>query len=306
METDTHRLPPPLRSGDRIVLLSPASKIAPEYVEGAAQVLTSRGYRVEIAPHCLGAEGSFSASAADRLADIERAILDPEVKAIICSRGGYGCVHLLPALSRLPAECFNKWLVGFSDITALHLLWRAKGFASLHAAMTKYLALGEEFPCFAQEMAILEGGHHDLTLTGSPLDFDGECEGIVTGGNLAVLGGLIGTPFWPNDTEPKILFIEDIAEPIYKVERILYQLLLSGFFDHCRGIAAGRFTEYRPSADHPDMETMIRRFADNYLPGMPLAFDLPCGHIEENAPLLLNSPARLMVNAGKSRLIYLS
>ncbi len=304
MITDNHRLPEPLRAGDRIVILSPASKIDAQHVEGAARVLTGRGYRTEIAPHCLGTSGSFSAPAAERLADLRSAILDPEVKAIICSRGGYGCVHLLPELMSLPAGCFNKWLVGFSDITALHLLWRAKGFASLHGAMTKYLARAEQFPCFAREMAILEGGRPVIEFSGSPLNIVGECEGTVVGGNLAVLGGLIGTPFWPTDAEPKILFIEDIAEPIYKVERILYQLLLSGFFENCRGIAAGAFTEYRPSADHPDMATMIRRFVDTRLPGMPLALDLPCGHIEENAPLLLNRPARLIAGVEKSLLVY--
>ena len=119
-----------------------------------------------------------------------------------------------------------------------------------------------------------------------------------------MLGGIIGTPFCPV-APGDILFVEDIAEPIYKVERILWQLRLSGVFRRLGGLIVGQFTDYRPSADHPDMETMVRRFIDT-MPecGFPVAYGLPCGHIEENAPLLMGAEARLRVDASGLCLRY--
>lgn len=296
-------IPAPLRLGDRVAIVSPASKIDPAHIHAAASVLTAMGYQPVVMPHAEGTEGSFSGTAEERLADLTAALTDPTVKAIVCSRGGYGAVHLLEELNRLPAHCFHKWLVGFSDITALHGLWRRKGVASLHAAMTKYIGQGTAFPCFAEEMALLTGAAstHSATYLPHPSNLAGTATGPVVGGNLAVLGALIGTPYF---TIPPgaLLFIEDIAEPIYKVERILWQLRLAGAFDRLGGLLVGQFTDYRPSADHPSMEAMLTRFFAPYR--FPRAFNLPIGHIEENRPLLLGPTATLTVGPEAVTLSY--
>lgn len=297
-------IPPSLRAGDRVAIVSPASSIDPGLIDGAARMLAQEGYEPVVMPHAKGKCGSFSATASERLADMMSALEDDSIRAVLCSRGGYGAVHLLEELDALPAGCFNKWLVGFSDITALHCLWIRKGVASLHGAMAKYLMRGNDFQYYAREMGILSGAGDKMrryAFKGHAYNFKGECTGRVVGGNLAVLGGLVGTPFDPVGAGD-ILFIEDIAEPIYKVERILWQLRLRGVFDRIGGLMVGAFTEYRPSADHPDMETMINRFMGAY--DFPRAYGIPSGHIEENSPLILGSEATLAVGDSSVDLRY--
>ena len=290
--------PPALGRGNRVAIVSPASKIDPTLIDGAAAALESDGFECVVMPHAKGANGSFSGLASERLSDLEKGLADPAVNAIICSRGGYGAVHLLEKLDRLPKECFNKWLVGFSDITALHCLWTRKGYASLHGAMAKYIGRGSGFPYYETEMEVLRGGNLTLMADTHPFNRYGCAEGVVTGGNLAVLGGLIGTSYDPFESvytaeavARPMLFIEDIAEPIYKVERILWQLHLRGVFRRVSAVLVGQFTEYRPSADHPDMYTMMHRFFGSIdMPDIPIVYDLPVGHIEANSPILFGCP----------------
>jgi muramoyltetrapeptide carboxypeptidase len=302
-----------LAEGDRVAILSPASIINPDFVSGAVATLEQWGLRPEVMPHTLGKFGSFSATAAERLEDFSSALLNPEIKAIICSRGGYGCVHLLAELDKLMATYRGepKWLVGFSDVSALHGLWRKYGWASVHASMTKHLTLGG--PADKQNLtllSILRGEKPVLELptgcSGSPYSAanrEGVAEGVVVGGNMAVVGGLIGSPY--NPIKPgTILLIEDIAEPIYKIERILYQLRLAGIFDNLAGLIVGQFTEYTaPSRDHADMYAMISQFLEGT--EFPVAMDVPVGHIDLNQPILLNAKAKLTVTADRATLCYL-
>lgn len=306
-----------LTKGDKIAILSPASVINPDYVAGGVATLRSWGFDPVVGTHALDRSGSFSATAEERLSDFRQALLDPEVKAIICSRGGYGCVHLLPALDQLLSEMSArgmepKMLVGFSDVSALHALWGKHGWPSIHASMTKHLAL--QGPADELNLKLLE------FLTGSapkdsleiPTGWSGSeygrmsrcgmASGEVVGGNMAVIGGLIGTDF--NPVKPgSILLMEDIAEPIYKVERILWQLRLAGIFDRLAGLIVGQFTDYRfPSADHQDMYQMIDRFIGDM--GLPVAMDVPIGHIDGNYPIILNRRAHMVVGDGTVKVDY--
>ena len=154
--------------------------------------------------------------------------------------------------------------------------------------------MGEEFPFYRIEIKILRGGDAGHECAADGFNREGVAEGKIVGGNLAVMGGLIGTPFDPVE-DGCILFIEDIAEPIYKVERILWQLRLRGVFDRLGGLMVGQFTDYRPSADWQSMEAMITSFVKGYR--FPVAMNLPVGHIDNNHPLLLNRRARLAVGA---------
>lgn len=296
--------PAPLKRGDRVAIVSPASKIDGALIDAAALRLQAEGLEPVVMPHAKGEWGSFSAPAEGRLEDMVLALEDDSVKVILCSRGGYGAVHLLDKLDCLPDCLFRKWLVGFSDITALHALWRRKGVASLHAAMAKYIGKGAEgFPLYSREMGILRGEGADFSCGSHKFDCCGEATGPLTGGNLAVLGGLLGTRF--ADIAPgSILFMEDIAEPIYKVERILWQLRLQGVFDRIGGVLVGQFTDYRPSADHGSVEEMMERFFRPY--SFPRAYGLPMGHIDDNAPLLLGATAHLEVSVSGTSVSYLS
>ena len=309
-------LPPFLQPGDRIAILSPASAIAHERIDGAAATLRRLGYEPVVMPHAKGVHGSFSGTLEERLSDLTSALTDPSVKAILCSRGGYGSVHLLQELDKIPAGHFNKWLIGFSDITALHALWARKGYASLHASMAKaFAAYGtpEAIAGLDEEITILQGGNVMIKALPASAqqcaDHPGKAHAPVLGGNLAVLGGLIGTPFDPlaaaaRRGEDFILLIEDIAEPIYKVERILYQLLLTGSLEHMKGLIAGDFTEYRPSRDHAGMQQMIEAFIARNLgdkTDISVTYSISIGHRDEaNYPVILNYPATLEVSPGNN------
>ena len=302
-----------LNAGDRVAILSPASIIHKEYVEGACETLRQWGFVPRVMPHTLGACGSMAGTVEERLADFTDALRDPEVKAIICSRGGYGAVHLLPQLDKVLAEPqvlgHPKWLVGFSDISALHALWGKHKLESVHASMTKHLANGPGMPENRRLLALLTGETDEVVLpsgySGSPYarNIPGVATGRVVGGNMAVIGGLLGTPY--SQIAPgTILLIEDIAEPIYKVERLLWQLRLSGILDRLAGLLVGQFTDYRkPSADYADMYQMIIRMTEGA--PYPVAMDLPAGHIDDdNRPVLLGRDATLTVTDEGARLEY--
>jgi len=284
--------PAPLRPGDKIAILAPAGPIGQGVVDSAAQVLRARGYRVDIMPHTLGKYGHFSGTHPERLADLTAAFTDPEVRAILCARGGYGVVHNLDALDRLPLRDDPKWVIGFSDISALHALMASHGIASVHSSMAKQIALGDAHPDNAPLLALLEGTMPTYEWAASPLDRRGHAEGKLLGGNLAVLADLIATPF-DIITPGCILFIEDVSEPIYKIERIMYQLRLSGALDRVNGLILGQFTDYRPDDNHQSMEAMLAEALAPY--GMPIAFGAPIGHVDHNIPLAESAWATLDV-----------
>lgn len=297
--------PPYLKAGDLIKIVSPASVIKPELVEGARKALCDSGFRVDVAPHALGVCGSYAASIAAREADVADALTDPEVRAVLCSRGGYGCVHLLEGLSRLNLRDDPKWLIGFSDVSALHALMLSQGIACVHGSMAKALALHPAE--FAPNKALYDilTGRRMPQLSAPPHHYnqEGEASGRIMGGNLAVIQALAATPFSPFKPG-SILFIEDIAEPIYKVERILWQLRLAGILDTLSGLIIGQFTDYRPDSNWNDMYDMINHAVGsrNY----PVAYGFPIGHIEENMPIVSGAEARLSVSAQDSCLMLLS
>lgn len=291
-------IPKPLRFGSRIAILSPAGIASKNNVEAAMAILERQGWQPILMPHALNIHGSYSAPLADRLSDIRNALLDPKIDAIICSRGGYGTVQLLEYLNQLDIRANAKWMVGFSDISALHALFSAHAVASIHGPMAKHIsANGGDNTNFKALCRILSGENPACTLPGHPLNRNGHVHAPLTGGNMAVLGGLFGTPF--NAIRPgSILFIEDIAEPIYKIERQLYQLRLNGVLSRLAGLLVGRFTDYSPDRNHSSMEEMISDMVDGY--DYPVAFGIPAGHGGEAMPMVLGAEMDLSVLPGRT------
>lgn len=292
-------IPAPIRQGDRIAIVSPASVIEPQLVEGAASTLRALGYEPLVMPHALGRSGTYSGTPDERFADIAAALADHSVRAILCSRGGYGAVHLLDRLDPVVAGTVGnpKWLIGFSDISALHALWYRHGIPSLHASMARQLSLGTDTVATERLLSLLAGNPFSLEWfnhTGVP-NRPGSVTATVTGGNLAVLDALVSTPY--DTLRPgNILFIEDIAEPVYKIERMLYRLALSGVLARIAGLVVGRFTEYRPDLNHTSMEAMISEMVDRY--SFPVAFGAPIGHIgSDNMPVLHGATVTMTVRA---------
>lgn len=284
--------PAPLRKGDTIAIVSPASIIDPSLVERAAATLSLLGYRVRIMPHALGHSGSYSGNINDRLEDITAALLDSEVRAILCSRGGYGCVHLLDKLAALDLNADPKWIIGFSDVSALHALMASRGIVSIHGSMAKALALEPHAAPFnAMLLDMIAGKRPALKFNSHEYNKNGVAYGKLSGGNLAVLQALIDTPY--DVFKDIILFIEDVAEPIYKIERILYQLRLSGRLNLLKGLIIGQFTLYTADKNFSDIYDMIVPLLEGLR--IPVAFNAPIGHITGNMPLLHGATVTLNV-----------
>lgn len=294
--------PAPLRPGDKIALLSPASAVKEEYVMGAMERILERGYEPILMPDALGpASGSFSSDKINRFINLVDALEDNEIKAILCNRGGYGCVQLLPNLTFKMVSMHPKWIIGFSDVSALLALWYKAGVASIHGPMAKHLAtMPAHDKCTDSLFDILEnGGSFSYEFPASKLNHCGEGSGNLIGGNLAVLNDLANTPcdlLSPEEAEGSILFFEDISEPIYAVERMLWRLELSGVLQKAKGLIFGQFTEYKPDKNFNSMEEMISRFLElSSKPEIPVVFDFPIGHTDVNYPLTEGAHVSLSV-----------
>ena len=316
-----------------IHILSPASAIDLHWINQATARLEQWGFRVSISKHAYGNIGRFSATDEERLADLNAAFADASIDIILCSRGGYGLQRIINRVV-LPQRPKTEWplLVGFSDITALHNLLSIHGVSSLHANMCKDLSLlpDDDIALMAERDFLMATSipsplsftshllprtyhpsphyspspisnspsiiHHTSS---SPLNRKGEVKGKLIGGNLSVLYGLQGTPYSLNRiieqcAEPPILFIEDICENHYHIDRMLYNLRMSGIFDAISGLVVGQFTDCEddPSMGCTLLES-IRQVVEPYT--FPVLFDYPSGHIDSNYPLLLSATYQLLV-----------
>lgn len=295
--------PESLKNGDLIAIVSPAGPISEDVVMGAKRVLEQEGWRVKVYPHALGHSGNYAGTDTERLADLSAALTDPDVKAVLCSRGGYGVVHIMEKLDDIDLRRNAKWVIGFSDISALHAAMGRQSVASLHASMASHLnKYGGDNADTRSLFAILRGERPAFSFPANRLDRPGIAEGTLMGGNLAVLADLINTRYdmLRPDT---ILFVEDVSEPIYKTERIFYQLRISGVLPNLRGLIVGQFTDYKPDKSYTTTEQMIADMVAPY--NYPVAFGAPIGHVDHNIPVIENAKVTLKVTAeGDNHLIY--
>lgn len=295
--------PKALQPGDTIAIISPSSTVKPEYIAGAERILRAEGFGTKVMHHAGGpADGSYASTEDARLSDFREAWTDPEVRAILCARGGYGAVHLLDKIGYEELSADPKWLIGFSDISALHARLNVSGIASIHGPMAKHLTEneGKDIASFAL-LKMLRDPSHSMDYTIEPHKFNrpGCAEGELRGGNLAVLSHLINTPYdilTPGIHDNLILFIEDIGEAIYATERMLWQLHLSGALKRCKGLLVGSFTETRADKNFADTASMIdARLRQWGADSMPVAFGVPVGHTNHNLPLIEGARVRLEV-----------
>lgn len=296
-------MPQSLRTGNKIVIISPASKIDKVLIKGAKERLEEWGFKVSVSRHADGAKGKYSGSITQRLGDLQRAMDDPDTRAILCSRGGYGCVHLIDKLDFTAFRQSPKWLIGFSDITALHCAIQRNGIASLHAPMARHLTIEPaDDRCTLSLKDILQGDLPDYTCPSNKLNHRGTARGILRGGNLAVSYGLRGTPY-DIPAEGTILFIEDVGERPHAIERMVYNLKLSGMLDKLSGLIIGQFTEFNEdlSLGKPLYEAIADIMKDYTY---PICFGFPVGHITDNRPLICGAEVELKVEKDKVTLSF--
>lgn len=292
--------PPRLREGDRVIILSPSSKIDKAFLRGAVRRLQSWGLEPVLAPHAGSSHGTYAGSMAQRLRDLQEALDDPQARAILCSRGGYGAVHLVDKLDFTRFRQQPKWLIGFSDITALHNVFQHEGFASLHAPMARHLTVEpDDDPAMLALRDFLFGhypeGRQDFGVAceAHRLNHRGTARGILRGGNLSVFYGLRGTP-WDIPAEGTLLFLEDVGERPHAVERMMYNLKLGGVLERLCGLIIGQFTEYEENRSLG--KPLYEALADVLKPyGIPVCFGFPVGHVTRNMPLPCGAEAVLEV-----------
>lgn len=307
------KFPSSLHRGDTIALISPASSQRTETIDSAIAVLRTWGLEAECLPHAKGRNfGSYPATDEQRLADIVEAFSNPKYKAILCTRGGYGCNHLIEHIDRRLIANNPKWLIGYSDISALHALMRTAGVASMHAPMTSHIANEPDSDevVVAMKKILFDGLPIQYNADPAPYDHFGSAKGRLIGGNLMVLNGLSGSDFDMLDAgkeEPVILFIEDISEKIYAIERVLIRLHLSGVLNRVQGIIIGQFTEYQPDDNFSSMESMIytllQRWGYYDKKNFPIAFNFPVGHVTKNFPMVEGAMSTLTVGTDGATLL---
>ena len=301
--------PPYLQEGDRIIVLSPSSKIDKSFLKGVNKRLKSWGLEVVFAKHAGSSHGTYAGSIRQRLEDLQEAMDDEKAKAILCSRGGYGAVHLVGKLDFNKFREHPKWLIGFSDITALHNVFQQNGFASLHAPMARHLSVEPEDDFCTQALKDILFGDalkgeetFSYVCTANKLNHKGKGEGILRGGNLSVFYGLRGTPY-DIPAEGTILFIEDVGERPHAVERMMYNLKLGGVLEKLSGLIIGQFTEYEENKSlGKDLYGALADLVQEY--DYPICFDFPVGHVTMNVPLINGAEVTLEVGKKEVKLSF--
>lgn len=278
---------PPVRSiekGSVLAVVAPSGSFKRESFDQGVEWLRER-YEVRFDEGIYSEEGYFAGSDERRLKELQEAIRDPEVDAILCARGGFGATRLLPGLSVEEVKQANKLLVGFSDVTALHALWARAGVRSMHAPMVS--ALGRVSEEVKEDWRkTFEGADDKKSWQGLETITGGKAEGRLFGGNLSVLCALLGTPY-VSSLEGTVLLLEDVGEKPYRVDRMLTTMLQSGCLDKCTAIVIGAFTEGETGRDGVSVDDVLVERLGGL--GIPVVKGLPVGHIDDNTPLMFGA-----------------
>lgn len=291
-------IPPFLNKDDLITIVAPSGKVNPEGVLRSKSVLESWGFRVELGKSVFKVYGRFAGTTEERLCDLQKALDNPENKAVFCARGGYGITHLLDNLSLESFKKNPKWLIGYSDITALHAKINNTGICSIHAPMSSHLAEEEghdEASLYLKDLLFGESICYETKT--HRFNKVGEAKGILRGGNLSVLSGLRGTPYdFP--VSNTILFIEDVGEKAYHIERMMYNLKLSKVLQNISCLIVGQFSDCE---EDPSMKKSIYELIADLLSDYdyPVCFDFPVGHVKNNFPLICGKNTELQITSEK-------
>lgn len=294
--------PPYLQPGDTVGIVTPARKLS-EKADTAKvrERFESWGLKVKFGPHTADREQPyFAGTDAQRAADLQAMIDDPGVKAVVSFQGGYGSVRLLPLidLDRLREQ--PKWIVGFSDVTMLHLALGRLGVESLHATMPGKFRFGrDETPeAIVSDEALrsaLLGLRQRIDTDPHPLNSPGTARGRLTGGNLAIVCSSLGTPEEPDFDAPTVLFIEEVGEHMYRLDRMMQQLARSGKLAKCKAILVGHFSDMA-GQKHFGITDPYDIVAQYVRPlGIPVVFGLPAGHEDPNVALYMGREVTVTV-----------
>ncbi len=295
---------PGLRTGDAIGIVAPGKKLPEIQLVSATTLLTSWGLNVRIAPNVFSDSHSYLAGTDEqRLADFQSMIDDPDVKAIFCARGGYGSTRIVDSINLGPLKSNPKWIVGFSDITALHLHLLKAGIASIHGTMPVFFGREDAQKSVESLRRLLFDGDCQISFGPGKASRPGSATAEVVGGNLSLITDALGTSSDP-DTDSKILVVEEVDEYFYKVDRMFTQLRRAGKLKNLAGLLIGHMTDLKdPELAFGDtLEEIVCHAVRDY--DYPVAFSFPSGHENPNHAWVEGGTATLDVGENKASLAY--
>lgn len=293
--------PPYLKEGDKVALVSPAYWVPQEALQQAADTIRSWGLQPIIGPHTNNLNvNAYAGTADERAADLIWALEDDTVKAVVCSRGGYGSIHLL---SRIPAEKFQqhpKWIIGHGDIAILLYAIAGANVMSIHGPMAFQIASSQE-PASSITRNILFGTLPQYKIPANPYNRIGHAEGILIGGNLSSISAIAGSRFHLPSKQNVILFIEEVEESLHSIDRLFYSLSLKLNFENVNGIIFGTFNSIRYDLQYGSVEQMLIAHLHNY--EIPVCCGFPVGS-SSCIPLIEGALCSLDVRGDSATLTY--
>ena len=286
--------PPTLKHGDAVGIIAPARRITMPEIEYACKIYEGWGLRVVFGAHLFGINNQFSGTDAERAADFQSMLDNDDIKAICCARGGYGSVRIIDRIDFTNFINKPKWLIGYSDITVFHAhIHNVFGIETLHATMPVNLTAGAyTAETLQSQHDVIFGSPLNYVVNAHPFNRNGEAEGILVGGNLSVLYSLMGSPS-DMDTTGKILFIEDLDEYLYHIDRMMLCLKRAGKLSNLKGLIIGGMNKMNDNLV-PYGKTaydIIKDSVKEY--SYPVCFDFPAGHTNDNRALILGRNIRM-------------
>lgn len=285
-----------LHEGDKVALISPAYATSDENVTKTAEVLRSWGLVPVVGPNVGKVYlGRYAGTVDERVSDIRWALNDPDIKAIICNRGGYGTIQMIDRMTLQELATHPKWLSGFSDITTLHGMLTRAGVMSIHGTMSSFLAAGGIDLTSTLMRDILMGIIPSYDVLPHPQNIQGHAEGILVGGNLCTFVPNLGTQADATKGKDIILFIEEVEESMHNIDRQMNILRHNGVLDRCKGVILGEFTECGSEFTYESVEAMLHDFLAPY--NIPVICGFKGGHGDVNYPLIMGAPVIMDVRS---------
>jgi len=294
-----------LKNGDVIGIVATAKNFLPEELDAGIEIIKSWGLKVKVGRYCYNHYNQFAGTDAERYSDLQKFIDDKDIKAIICARGGYGTSRIIDMVDFSAFETHPKWVAGFSDVTVLLAHLNALGYQSIHSSMPVVFGRNQNRFSIETLRNTLLGRLQSFQFPSHPLNRKGKAEGQLVGGNLSILISVLGTAS-DISTRGKILFIEDVGENLYRIDRMMVQLKRAGKLDNLKGLIVGHFSDLSDN-EVPFGKSAFEIIADavkeyNY----PVGFNFPAGHEADNRAFILGASYSISVEADDTTMVYLN